>query len=269
LSDQILISTFLFNRILNRITNAEEMPPGSSNKSIKNWNNSFLFKIGIRILVFIIKILMLTCRIEKIEGEKTLKGAISRSAGRLIYVIWHQRIFVAVQVLGGQNITAMVSQSRDGEFAARTARAFGLKDVRGSSTRGGLNALKELIKRIKEGANGGMIADGPLGPARVAKKGVVVLARDSGVPIVPVAWGVDRCWVLNSWDRFIIPKPFAHLIFCYLDPIWVPASVIGDELEKYRKLVEDELNQGNSFCDVYFGVERPWRKAEKNPVQNA
>lgn len=111
-----------------------------------------------------------------------------------------------------------------------------------------------------------MLADGPLGPARVAKIGSVIMARDGNAPLIPVLWGADRCWVLNSWDRYLIPKPFAKVVIHYAKPIWVPSSATGKELEKYRKLFEDRLNEGTRLCDKYFGPERPWRKVKKEGV---
>ncbi|NLA74037.1 MAG: lysophospholipid acyltransferase family protein, partial [Deltaproteobacteria bacterium] len=156
-------------------------------------------------------------------------------------------------------------QSRDGEFAARFINALGLGDVRGSSTRGGTGALIRLTQRIVDGeTNGGMVVDGPLGPARVAKMGAVLLARNSKAPLFPVMWGTDRCWVLNSWDRFIIPKPFARIVYCHTEPIWVSEKANNDELEKCRRLLEERLNNAATWCDEQLGKERPWRRPKNN-----
>ena len=161
----------------------------------------------------------------------------------------------------------MISQSRDGEFAARLINALGLGDVRGSSTRGGMAALVKLTQKINNGeTNGGMVVDGPQGPARVAKMGAVLLAKRSNAPLMPLMWGTDRCWVLNSWDRFIIPKPFAKIVYCHSEPIWVPGDVEGDELEKYKKLLEESLNRSAKWCDEQFGEEKPWRKVKKEGI---
>ncbi|MFC1867887.1 lysophospholipid acyltransferase family protein, partial [Thermodesulfobacteriota bacterium] len=189
-----------------------------------------------------------------------------RSKGRAVYATWHQRIAFNVCQIADRDVTVMVSQSRDGEYAARIINHFGLKDVRGSSTRGGRNALKELIQKILDGTSGGMVVDGPLGPARVAKTGAVILARNANVPLIPVAWGTDRCWTLNSWDRFIIPKPFARIVYCFAEPIWIPSSADGEEIGKYRKLLEDRLNHGARWCDEQLGQERPWRKVTAKDI---
>jgi lysophospholipid acyltransferase (LPLAT)-like uncharacterized protein len=132
--------------------------------------------------------------------------------------------------------------------------------VRGSSTRGGSAALKELTDKLKKGSNSGMILDGPVGPARVAKIGAVVMARNAGVPIIPLSWGADRCWVLNSWDRLMIPKPFARIVYCFGEPIWITPDKNNEDLERYRRRLEEDLNRVTSWCDKQFGEERPWQK---------
>jgi lysophospholipid acyltransferase (LPLAT)-like uncharacterized protein len=195
-----------------------------------------------------------------VEGKERLEETLSRCGGRAVYASWHQRVVVPVPHLTKRNITVMVSRSRDGEYAARFASAFGLKVVRGSSTRGGSDALRELTQKIKEGSSGGMVVDGPVGPPRVAKIGTIVMACKTGVPIIPLSYGADRCWVLNSWDRFMIPKPFARVILCYEEPLWIPFSQDGEDLEPYRLILENRLNEGNSRCDRRFGEERPRRK---------
>ena len=111
-----------------------------------------------------------------------------------------------------------------------------------------------------------MLADGPLGPPRVAKIGSVIMARTADVPLSPVAWGADRCWVLNSWDRFLIPKPFARIAIHFAEPIRIPHSVKGKALEDYRRLLEDRMNQGARWCDRQFGSERPWRKVTEEGI---
>jgi hypothetical protein len=76
-------------------------------------------------------------------------------------------------------------------------------------------------------------------------------------------WGADRCWLLNTWDRYLIPKPFARVVVYYCEPIRIPRSAKGEELEEYRRLFEERLNQGTRWCDEQFGPERPWRKVKE------
>ena len=227
------------------------------------WYDPIIFYILFPIMTSILKLLLLSYRLVRIEGIEHEKEAIKKS-GKTVYCSWHQRILFHPWHLSKRGVTVMVSQSRDGEFAARFVNAIGLSDVRGSSTRGGMGALIKLTQKILKGeTNGGMIVDGPLGPPRVVKMGAVLIAKRSNVPLMPIMWGADRCWVLNSWDRFIIPKPFARIAYCYSEPIWVPETAEDEELEKYRKLLEDSLNKAAKWCDEQLGKEKPWRKVKK------
>jgi lysophospholipid acyltransferase (LPLAT)-like uncharacterized protein len=229
-------------------------------KSKYKWYDPIIFWILIPIFSFLVRLLFLSCRVVKLEGAENEKKAVEISGGRIIYASWHQRLFYSINRLTGRNITVMISQSRDGEYIARLINWLGLKDVRGSSTRGGVEALKDLVRKIKSGVNGGMLPDGPTGPPREAKIGTIILARMTGAPILPMMWGGDRCWVFNSWDRFMIPKPFARISYCYGEPILVPHSTRVPDMEEYRKLLEDRLNEMARWCDDVFGEQRPSAK---------
>jgi lysophospholipid acyltransferase (LPLAT)-like uncharacterized protein len=231
------------------------------------WYDPIIFYTLFPVLTFLMKLLLFTYRLVRVEGADLEKDALERSGGKAVYCSWHQRLVFHPYYLSKRGVTVMVSQSRDGEYAARLINSLGLGDVRGSSTNGGVGALKELTQLVKDGVtNGGMVVDGPLGPARVAKMGAVAIARNSGVPLMPIMWGTDRCWVFNSWDRFIIPKPFARIIYCHSEPIWVPLSAEGEELEGYRQQLEDRLNQAATWCDTQLGEEKPWRRVKKEGV---
>ena len=239
------------------------MKSKSEKKSVSSplrWYDAILLKMLPPAAAFLVKVLMLSCRIIKVEGKERETEAIARSGGGAIYVTWHQRMPYHFHYFGSRHVTVMISKSRDGEYVSRMAGWLGFRNVRGSSTRGGRSALLELIQRIKDGEIGGMLADGPTGPARVAKKGTIVMARETQAPLIPILWSADRCWILNTWDRYMIPKPFARIVFYYGEAIRVPRSTGRDELEPYRVLLENSLNEGTRWCDAHFGEERPWRK---------
>lgn len=224
------------------------------------WYDHIFINIVPPIGAFLIKALMSTCRVVYSSGLERAQDALSRSGSRAIYVTWHQRMSYNFHLFGPKHITMIISLSRDGEYADRTAKFLGFRSVRGSSTRGGIGALKGLIERINQGVSGGVLADGPQGPPRVAKMGAILVARETGAPLIPVLWGADRCWVLNSWDRYMIPKPFARISLYWGEPIWVPKDSRKDELERYRLLLEERLNHGADWCDELFGIKRPWKK---------
>lgn len=235
-------------------------------KSQFRWYDVILLRVIPPVVALLIKLLMISCRLIREEGKEREKEAVVQSNGKAVYATWHQRMPYHFHYFGTRHVTMMISQSRDGEYAARVARWLGFKNVRGSSTRGGTAALKALIREIRKGEIGGMLADGPLGPARVAKIGSVVIARDAEAPLIGMLWGADRCWLLNTWDRYLIPKPFARVVVYYCEPIRIPRSAKGEELESYRRLFEERLNQGTLWCDEQFGPERPWRKVKEKGI---
>lgn len=220
----------------------------------------FLLKIVPPLTALLIKLLMLTCRVIHLRGEEGNREALARSGGAAVYTTWHQRMPYFSHYFRSRKVTILVSSSRDGEYAARIAAWLGFDNVRGSSTRGGTKALRELIRMIKNGGRGGFFADGPQGPARIAKMGAVLAAKGAQAPLIPVAWGADRGWVFNSWDRFLVPKPFARIAVCFAEPVWVPPGSAPGELEACRVLVEERLNDCARWCDTRFGAERPWSK---------
>lgn len=237
------------------------MPPHAPDAL--RWYDVVLLRVIPPAAAFLIKALMLSCRVVRVEGIERTREAASNTHGGAVYATWHQRMSYHFHHFGSRHVTVMISRSRDGEYAARVARWLGFRDVRGSSTRGGGRALKEIIGRMRQGEIGGMLADGPQGPPRKAKAGSVIMARDAGVPLVPVLWGADRCWTFNSWDRYLVPKPFARVAILYEEPILVPPDAEGERLEAFRRLFEDRLNRGTRWCDEQFGEVRPWRKQVK------
>jgi hypothetical protein len=224
--------------------------------------DGLLLRIVPPLSALLIKLLMLTCRVVKVRGEEGYREALARSGGGAVYTTWHQRMPYFSHYFRSGKVTILISSSRDGEYAARIAAWLGFNNVRGSSTRGGAKALREIIRMIRDGGKGGFFADGPQGPARIAKMGAVLAARGSHAPLIPAAWGADRAWIFNSWDRFLVPKPFARIAVCFAEPLWIPPRAGHVDLEKYRQLVEDRLNECARWCDVQFGPERPWRKME-------
>jgi lysophospholipid acyltransferase (LPLAT)-like uncharacterized protein len=211
------------------------------------------------LLALLIKVLTASCRVVRIQGLEWEREALSASA-TVLYATWHQRMMYLSRFMKPRGLWILVSQSRDGTYGAETAKWLGFRTIRGSSSRGGARALLQVSRHLKVSHPVGIFADGPRGPAREAKPGSVLMAARAGVPLLPMMYGADRCWVLNSWDRYLIPKPFARIAIHIGKPIHVPKSTRREDLEVYRRRFEDEMNTAARWCDDQFGKERPWRK---------
>lgn len=128
----------------------------------------------------------------------------------LIYCFWHNRIPIATYFWRHRGIVVMSSRSFDSEYIARFIQRFGYGTAKGSSTRGALAGLIQMIRAVRGGKSAAFTVDGPRGPIYQAKPGALMLAAKSGAAILPFSISLDRCWRLPSWDRIEIPKPFAR-----------------------------------------------------------
>ena len=174
-------------------------------------------------------------------------------AGRpVIAATWHQMIVPGVVFFRDRRAVVMVSRSRDGERIARVGRRLGFRSARGSSSRGGAEALIELIDHVRRGGQAAMMVDGPRGPAREPKPGVVVAAAHSGAPIVPVGCRARPGWLAPNWDRTLVPFPFARIVLSLGDPIEVPSGAGPEELESYRRKVHEDLLAAEAEAERYL-----------------
>jgi hypothetical protein len=170
--------------------------------------------------------------------------------GSVVYASWHQRFFPGITLFAvRQPIAIMISQSRDGEMIARVVDMLGWRPVRGSSTRGGSRALKEIRTLTRQGFRIGHIVDGPQGPFGVIKPGLLVIAQFAGVPIVPVIVSAQRCWTFKSWDRFMIPKPFSRIVVRFAPPIPVPRRLDAEAFEALRLYIEKQMKAHYAEAD--------------------
>src|SRR5262245_43886209 len=164
-----------------------------------------------------------------------------RRGEAFIGAIWHEDIGFFGDFFRGSRFTVLASRSRDGEIAARIAHRLGLRTVRGSSSRGGEEALEQMIDLARRGECVGFVADGPRGPAHVAKLGPIVAAKLSGRPVVPIACAMRGAIRLQSWDRTRIPLPFTRIVARAGEPITVPGSASRAECARIRQQLQDEM----------------------------
>jgi lysophospholipid acyltransferase (LPLAT)-like uncharacterized protein len=170
----------------------------------------------------------------------------------VLYAFWHGRQLALFKANPEARLTVMTSLSRDGEMQASVCRRFGLKVVRGSSSRRGFSGLLALGKRLKEGFSVGMAVDGPRGPAFEAKSGIVVLARRTGSPIVPITAAFGRSLELKkAWDRFLIPLPFAKATVAYGEPILVSRKATSQQMRDTTARLTESLRALTSEVDAH------------------
>lgn len=153
----------------------------------------------------------------------------------------HGRLVPAAFLHRWEGVHILISSHADGEIAARVSRMLGYGTVRGSSTRGGTQSLREMCRMAPQ-VQIGIPVDGPKGPEGQAKQGIVQLARLSRRKIVPVGIAASRFWRLRSWDRMLIPKPFARVVIAYGEPIEVPRELAKDEVDQWRQAVDRALH---------------------------
>jgi lysophospholipid acyltransferase (LPLAT)-like uncharacterized protein len=192
-----------------------------------------------------------------------------------IMAIWHGRILMmAKNWRRGARFYMLASQHRDGQLIARAIAPFGISYIYGSTSKpgkakdkGGMAAVREILRTLKGGGYIGITPDGPRGPRMRATDGVVTIARLSGVPIIPVAWSARRRWALNSWDRFLVPKLFTTGVFVWGEPILIPRDADDAQLEALREKVETELTAVSHEADRLAGA--PAIEPAPAPAQEA
>ena len=160
----------------------------------------------------------------------------------VIYVLWHESLLYPCHQWARRHSGTLISQHADGDLMAGIARHCGLKPIRGSSSRGGMKAMREMI-RASARINLSVACDGPRGPRRQLKAGVIWLAAWSGRPLILTAFGHDRPWRFKSWDRFALPRPFTKTMTIFGEPIHVPADITAEQVETLRRDLEIRLNQ--------------------------
>jgi lysophospholipid acyltransferase (LPLAT)-like uncharacterized protein len=163
----------------------------------------------VRLGVWLIRALASTWRVETVNPAPLAEAR--RTGTRVIFALWHGELLPLLWHQRGENVAIVISEHRDGEIIARIAESLGYSTVRGSSSKGGSRALIGLMREIDAGRDGAITPDGPRGPARVFAPGAAVAAQRTGALIVPIRAQASRSWRLKSWDRFLIPKPFARV----------------------------------------------------------
>lgn len=188
------------------------------------------------LIALLIRALAATWRV-RFEGEEPW----DRDDARL-GAIWHCNLLAAAGVFRGRPLHVTVSRSRDGEIAVSVMRHLGFAEPpRGSSRRGAVSLLREVVRLARSGRQTIIPVDGPVGPARIAKAGAVQAARLAGVPLFTAGIAAHPCVRFRSWDRLVLPLPFAQVVCIYGEPLKVPAKASGAEIEALRAELQRRL----------------------------
>ena len=197
------------------------------------------------VAVLLIRLVWTTHRIRVVDGDE-LRSLVGD--GRpVILTCWHEGIFVLAWYLQrlatmGAKVTYLISPSRDGDLAARMVEVLGGRSVRGSATRSGVKAMRGLYRAIsRDGASPVVLPDGPTGPRRECKAGALLLAQLSGAHIVPIACAATPGWRLRTWDRMLVPPPFARLRIVVGTPYRLGKGTDEEHLERARIDLERRL----------------------------
>lgn len=171
-------------------------------------------------------------------GEESLQ-AVWDDGRHVILSFWHDQLLMMATGYPGQKASVMISASKDGELIARTMRYFDIGSIRGSSSRGGRAAFRSMIELGKERIDLAFTPDGPRGPRHEIKDGVVQLAKVTGRPIVPMAFACSSGYRFSSWDRFLLPYPWAKGVYSFGSPLYYEQ---GEKLEAFRIRVQEAMD---------------------------
>ena len=171
---------------------------------------------------------------------------------RFLWIFWHEYMLVPAYLYPREDVHVLISTHADGELIAQVCRRLGFQTVRGSTTRRGVEATRQMLKMSQDGQLV-VTPDGPRGPRRRLQSGVVHLAALTGLPILPMGFAFDRPWRARSWDRFALPWPGSRAASVSGEPIVVPADATREELEAYRVQVEEALNRVTACAEQLAG----------------
>ncbi len=233
----------------NRIEQSVERAYTFADLSDYSFKERLLIRAADLAFYLVINLIGLTTRFEVIGWEN--HEDVTRSGGLPIYNFWHDRIFLTTYWWRKRRIVVLTSKSFDGEYIARFIQRFGYGAVRGSSTRGGVGAIVEMVRLMRQGCTTAFTLDGPKGPPYVAKMGPVILAKKSGHPMMPVTMALKRYWTAPSWDSFQVPKPFTSARVYVAPAIYVPADADEAMLAAKRDELQKALDDLNRLGDEW------------------
>jgi lysophospholipid acyltransferase (LPLAT)-like uncharacterized protein len=173
-----------------------------------------------------------------------------------VYALWHENFLIPVARFGNPAVAALVSRHADGQILGSLLRATGMGVVHGSTSRGGVAAVRRLLRADRGPRHLAVTPDGPRGPRRVVQPGVVYLASRAGMRIVPIGVGYRRPWRVNSWDSFAVPRFFSRVRCLFGEPLAVPANLALDDLGTHVRRLQAELDRATAIAQDWADTGR-------------
>jgi lysophospholipid acyltransferase (LPLAT)-like uncharacterized protein len=201
----------------------------------------------------LLRIVGWTWRYEFIAEDGVVPVRFGQKAGGEIYCFWHQCVLPTAHYYRRTHAVILISRSFDGELITRTLRLLGFDAVRGSSSRAGGEGLRGLKRIIEAGRPAIFTADGPRGPIYKTKMGPIKLAQMTGAPIGAFHFQPERAWVVNSWDRFLVPKPFTRIVVSWAQWTRVAADLPDEEMENKRVELNEALERARVRALQHLG----------------
>ena len=217
------------------------------------WGQRIVLAIVPRLVWALLWVFGRTWRFEVIAEDGVTPVLFGQKAGPEIYCFWHQCVMPCTVYFRKSNAVILISRSFDGELITRILKMFGFDAVRGSSSRGSREGLLGLKQVIETGRTAIFTADGPRGPIYQTKMGPIKLAQTTGAPIGAFHLQPERAWVMNSWDRFLVPKPFTRIVVSWANWTHVPSDLPADQFENKRQELNDALERARLRAYEHFG----------------
>jgi lysophospholipid acyltransferase (LPLAT)-like uncharacterized protein len=164
-----------------------------------------------------------------------------------ILLCWHGQQLLGFYFYRNRKIAILSSLSKDGDFSSSILRRFGWKIIRGSSNRRAAASLIELIRYLREEGTVAITPDGPSGPIYHIEPGAIYMSQKTGAPIYPIGFVPERYWEFNTWDRFIVPKPFSRCIIYCGEPLFVPKGIDESQFEEWKDTIAAALHRANAL----------------------
>lgn len=208
--------------------------------NLESWPTRALIEIGLGLY----RLWARTLRLQ-VEDPNNVMALVREKP--VIFAIWHNRLLMLPRVFDPcfptRPSVGLISASRDGDLVSILIERSGYGTIRGSSSRKGVIALRQLVETLAAGTNVLITPDGPRGPVYQATQGIIFVAQKTSAPVVPIHMEYSSCWRLNSWDRFVVPRPFAKLRAILGPPLQFQPAAGPDQLEAERLRLQEAMMQ--------------------------